>query len=65
MGHAVELIGKVDGNLAIKVQAATDFGTGVGKCFVFGSWWLDTDCGRFQCCECGGRGYTSSQGDFL
>lgn len=34
MDHAVELIGKVDGNLAIKVQAATDFGTGVGKYFL-------------------------------
>ena len=30
LNHAVELIGKVDANLAIKVQAATDFGTGVG-----------------------------------
>jgi replication factor A3 len=28
--HAVEIIGKVDGNLAIKVQAATDFGTNIG-----------------------------------
>lgn len=30
VGHAVEVIGKVDGNLAVKVQAATDFGTNVG-----------------------------------
>lgn len=30
VGHAVEVIGKVDGNLAIKVQAATDFGTSIG-----------------------------------
>jgi hypothetical protein len=30
VGHAVEVIGKVDGNLAIKVQAATDFGTNIG-----------------------------------
>ncbi|KAF1833421.1 replication factor A protein 3 [Decorospora gaudefroyi] len=29
VGHAVEIIGKVDQNLYIKVQAATDFGTGV------------------------------------
>ncbi|KAF2799329.1 replication factor A protein 3 [Melanomma pulvis-pyrius CBS 109.77] len=29
LGHAVEIIGKVDGNLHIKVQAATDFGTGI------------------------------------
>lgn len=29
VGHAVEVIGKVDQNLHIKVQAATDFGTGV------------------------------------
>ncbi|KAI8943112.1 hypothetical protein NX059_001142 [Plenodomus lindquistii] len=29
VGHAVEIIGKVDGNLNVKVQAATDFGTGV------------------------------------
>ncbi|KAF1359621.1 replication factor A protein 3 [Lizonia empirigonia] len=29
VGHAVEVIGKVDGNLAIKVQAATDFGTNI------------------------------------
>ncbi|CBX98732.1 hypothetical protein IAQ61_007644 [Plenodomus lingam] len=29
VGHAVEIIGKVDGNLHVKVQAATDFGTGV------------------------------------
>ncbi|KAL6703916.1 hypothetical protein ACN47E_008952 [Coniothyrium glycines] len=27
VGHAVEIIGKVDANLNIKVQAATDFGT--------------------------------------
>jgi replication factor A3 len=30
VGHAVEIIGKVDGNLQIKVQAATDFGTNIG-----------------------------------
>ena len=30
VGHAVEIIGKVDGNLNIKVQAATDFGTEIG-----------------------------------
>jgi hypothetical protein len=30
VGHAVEVIGKVDQNLHIKVQAATDFGTGIG-----------------------------------
>jgi len=30
IGHAVEIIGKVDGNLKVKVQAATDFGTGIG-----------------------------------
>lgn len=29
VGHAVEIIGKVDQNLAIKVQAATDFGTNI------------------------------------
>ncbi|KAF2851729.1 ssDNA binding protein-like protein Ssb3 [Plenodomus tracheiphilus IPT5] len=29
VGHAVEVIGKVDGNLNVRVQAATDFGTGV------------------------------------
>jgi len=29
VGHAVEVIGKVDQNLHVKVQAATDFGTGV------------------------------------
>ncbi|KAF2122963.1 replication factor A protein 3 [Lophiotrema nucula] len=29
LNHAVEIIGKVDGNLHIKVQAATDFGTDV------------------------------------
>ncbi|KAF2475070.1 ssDNA binding protein-like protein Ssb3 [Lindgomyces ingoldianus] len=29
LNHAVEIIGKVDGNLNVKVQAATDFGTGV------------------------------------
>ncbi|CAO2651807.1 Nn.00g000900.m01.CDS01 [Neocucurbitaria sp. VM-36] len=32
VGHAVEVIGKVDQNLHIKVQAATDFGTNVGMC---------------------------------
>lgn len=37
VGHAVEVIGKVDGNLAIKVQAATDFGTGIGECSSFPS----------------------------
>jgi hypothetical protein len=30
VGHAVEVIGKVDGNLHVKVQAATDFGTSIG-----------------------------------
>lgn len=30
VGHAVEIIGKVDQNLHIKVQAATDFGTEIG-----------------------------------
>jgi replication factor A3 len=30
VGHAVEIIGKVDGNLQVKVQAATDFGTSIG-----------------------------------
>ncbi|KAF2251010.1 replication factor A protein 3 [Trematosphaeria pertusa] len=29
IGHAVEIIGKVDGNLNVKVQAATDFGTNI------------------------------------
>ncbi|OAL48988.1 replication factor A protein 3 [Pyrenochaeta sp. DS3sAY3a] len=29
VGHAVEIIGKVDQNLNIKVQAATDFGTNI------------------------------------
>ncbi|PSN66495.1 ssDNA binding protein-like protein Ssb3 [Corynespora cassiicola Philippines] len=29
VGHAVEIIGKVDDNLKIKVQAATDFGTSI------------------------------------
>ncbi|EMD90551.1 hypothetical protein COCC4DRAFT_159730 [Bipolaris maydis ATCC 48331] len=29
VGHAVEIIGKVDQNLHVKVQAATDFGTGI------------------------------------
>ncbi|KAH7068286.1 ssDNA binding protein-like protein Ssb3 [Paraphoma chrysanthemicola] len=29
VGHAVEIIGKVDQNLHIKVQAATDFGTSI------------------------------------
>jgi replication factor A3 len=30
VGHAVEIIGKVDGNLQVKVQAVTDFGTSIG-----------------------------------
>jgi replication factor A3 len=34
VGHAVEIIGKVDQNLHVKVQAATDFGTSVGKSYV-------------------------------
>ncbi|EAT81818.1 hypothetical protein HBI56_084940 [Parastagonospora nodorum] len=29
VGHAVEVIGKVDGNLNVKVQACTDWGTSV------------------------------------
>ncbi|KAI4623608.1 hypothetical protein J4E80_003419 [Alternaria sp. BMP 0032] len=29
VGHAVEIIGKVDQNLHVKVQAATDFGTSI------------------------------------
>ncbi|KAF9739151.1 hypothetical protein PMIN06_002267 [Paraphaeosphaeria minitans] len=29
VGHAVEVIGKVDGNLHVKVQAATDFGSNI------------------------------------
>ncbi|KAF2865184.1 ssDNA binding protein-like protein Ssb3 [Massariosphaeria phaeospora] len=29
VGHAVEIIGKVDQNLNVKVQAATDFGTNI------------------------------------
>ncbi len=35
VGHAVEVIGKVDGNLAIKVQAATDFGTNIGTSIAY------------------------------
>ena len=31
LNHAVEIIGKVDGNLHVKVQAATDFGTELGN----------------------------------
>jgi replication factor A3 len=34
VGHAVEIIGKVDQNLHIKVQAATDFGTNIGMCSI-------------------------------
>lgn len=34
VGHAVEVIGKVDQNLALKVQASTDFGTNIGNSFV-------------------------------
>jgi hypothetical protein len=30
LNHAVEVIGKVDGNLAVKVQASTDFGLNIG-----------------------------------
>jgi hypothetical protein len=41
VGHAVEIIGKVDQNLHVKVQAVTDFGTNIGM-FVplslFGLW---------------------------
>ncbi|KAG9193013.1 replication factor A protein 3 [Alternaria panax] len=29
VGHAVEIIGKVDQNLHVKVQAVTDFGTNI------------------------------------
>ncbi|KAL5119899.1 hypothetical protein ACEQ8H_002261 [Pleosporales sp. CAS-2024a] len=29
VGHAIEIIGKVDGNLNVKVQACTDFGTSI------------------------------------
>ncbi|CAN9205017.1 replication factor a protein 3 [Alternaria burnsii] len=29
VGHAVEIIGKVDQNLQVKVQAVTDFGTNI------------------------------------
>ncbi|KAF2643957.1 replication factor A protein 3 [Massarina eburnea CBS 473.64] len=29
VGHAVEVIGKVDGNLQLRVQAATDLGTSI------------------------------------
>lgn len=36
LNHAVEIIGKVDGNLNVKVQAATDWGTNVGKWRVLG-----------------------------
>jgi replication factor A3 len=58
VGHAVEVIGKVDGNLNVKVQACTDFGTNIGMLvlllgFIFelllrgggrwNSWW---------CCAC-------------
>ena len=32
VGHAVEIIGKVDQNLHVKVQAVTDFGTNIGMC---------------------------------
>lgn len=33
VGHAVEVIGKVDGNLSIKVLAAVDLGTNIGAFF--------------------------------
>jgi hypothetical protein len=51
VGHAVEVIGKVDGNLALKVQASTDFGTNIGKLLLMiprsshhlqGSGWSDS-----------------------
>jgi replication factor A3 len=35
----VEIIGKVDGNLNVKVQAATDFGTNIGKWILRGGKW--------------------------
>ncbi|KNG45484.1 ssdna binding protein ssb3 [Stemphylium lycopersici] len=35
VGHAVEIIGKVDQNLHVKVQAVTDFGTSIGMCMPF------------------------------
>jgi replication factor A3 len=40
VGHAVEIIGKVDGNLNIKVQAATDFGTEIGMFSSSPFFWL-------------------------
>ena len=30
MNHAVEIVGKVQGDLSIKVLASTDFGTNIG-----------------------------------
>ena len=39
LNHAVEIIGKVDGSLNIKVQAATDFGTNIGE-FHLKPWFL-------------------------
>jgi hypothetical protein len=35
VGHAVEIIGKVDQNLHVKVQAVTDFGTNIGMFVLF------------------------------
>jgi hypothetical protein len=54
VGHAVEVIGKVDQNLHVKVQAATDFGTSIGTFFslVFGCEGMLVVlmcCDRFQC----------------
>jgi replication factor A3 len=37
VGRAVEIIGKVDQNLNVKVQAATDFGTNIGMSWCSGT----------------------------
>ena len=44
VGHAFEIVGKVNADLTVKVLVATDFGDGIGMWSSYLPAWLTNDC---------------------
>jgi hypothetical protein len=44
VGHAFEIVGKVNEDLTVKVLVATDFGNDIGMCSSCLPAWLTNDC---------------------